>query len=321
MTGSGTQLPLDDPGDDGAESASTPCVYVASKITGTTPGSPERQMIQLAVNAITEAITEATDHAETPWWLRVHAPVEWTTPERTPGLRPEDVFEKNAQHVLNEADALIVYGWSPSAGVGEEIAWAALVAGLPVLYIEPPGAAVSRQVAGTPGDLIVMPGAPDQLKDGVRSWVRSRRHSIETGAGRRASRLMRFAGLHRRLADAWSEAEEGQRNRLAAHLGLHPSLIAWWLEDRAFLSLAPLSHVLLLAVELTGSTDAVVGRHELSLGELEALLTARDENGWDEPTVQRLRRRGEAELARGTVRRFKLDAPSDWARFHEAMDR
>lgn len=318
----GMQLPFDEPDEARDVSGHPPCIYVASKITGTTPASPERQMIQFAVSAITEATTEATEQAEAPWQLRVHAPVEWTTPERTPRMRPGEIFDQNARHVLNEADALIVYGWSPSAGVGQEITWAALTLGLPVLYIQPEGHPASRQVAGTPGDLTVVSyTTPDELKNAVCCWVRSRRHQIEASPGRRASRLACYVELHARLAEAWTKADEPDRERVAAHLGLTPSLIAWWLEDPAFLSVAPASHVVLLTAELTGSTDAIVGRHELSIAELEALLTARDEHQWEEATVQRLRRRGEAELARPTVRRFKLDTPADWARLHEAMNR
>ncbi len=89
------------------------------------------------------------------------------------------MFARNAHHVLSEADALIVYGWSPSAGVGQEIIWAAQ-SGLPVLYVEPQGHPPSRQVAGTPGDLtIIRQSTPDHLKDEIRRWVRRRRHQLE----------------------------------------------------------------------------------------------------------------------------------------------
>jgi hypothetical protein len=62
----------------------------------------------------------------------------------------------------------------------------------------------------------------------------------------------------------------------------------------------------------------VVGRHELGLGQVEALLTARDEHDWDEATTEALRRRGEQELANPAVRRFKLDTPEHWTRLYEA---
>jgi hypothetical protein len=295
-------------------------VYVATKITGTAPGSRERQIIEFGVAGIRDAVVEATQDASDPWHVRVHAPVEWTTPEQTPNLTGPEVFALNARHVFAEADALIVYGWAPSAGVGQEITWAALSVGLPVLYVEPQGHRVSRQIAGMPGDLVVVSYAgPDQLKDEIRRWIRQRRHQIETGGTRRRSRELRTGPLHARLRHAWASVPQSERLRIAAHVGLAPKLIEWWLDDPAYLSLAPIGHVLLLAAELTGSTDAVVGRHELSLSELEALLTARDEHGWDESTTEGVRRRGEMELAQPAVRRFRLDSPEDWIRLFEAM--
>lgn len=311
------QPPLPPPPPPGA-----PCLYVATKITGTAPGSPERQMIEFGVTTIRDAVFESTQAATVPWHLRVHAPVEWTTPEQTPDLTGPAVFSRNARHVIAEADALIVYGWAASAGVGQEISWAALSVGLPVLYVEPPGHRVSRQIAGTPGDLSVVGyTGPDHLKDEIRRWVRTRRHQIEAGAGRRRSRSLRVSDLHGRLSYVWASIGQAGRHRVSAHIGLAPSLVDWWLEDAAFLAVAPAAHVLLLTVELTGSTDAVVGRHELTLNELEALLTARDEHGWDDGSTEALRRRGERELALPAVRRFRLDSPEDWTRLHEAMDR
>jgi hypothetical protein len=322
---SGT-MPLPFGGDDESRQppvpADAPCIYVATKITGTAPGSPERQMIEFGVTTIRDAVVEATQTSSDPWLVRVHAPVEWTTPEQTPDLTSSEVFSRNARHVLAEADALIVYGWAPSAGVGQEITWAALAAGLPVLYVEPPAHRASRQIAGTPGDLVVVGySGPDHLKDVIRGWVRSRRHQIESSGGRRRSREVRVGQLHGRLRHAWGSIGQGERRRIAAHLGIAPKLIEWWLGDAAFLAVAPIAHVVLLTAELTGSTDLVVGRHELTLNELEALLTARDEHRWDEAETEALRRRGEMELAQPAVRRFRLDSPEDWTRLREAMGR
>lgn len=320
-------MPLPFEGDDDsnqppAPPADAPCIYVATKITGTTSGSPERQIIEFGVTAIRDAVVEATANSSDPWHVRVHAPVEWTTPEQTPNVTSSEVFATNAHHVLAEADALIVYGWAPSAGVGQEITWAALGVALPVLYVEPPGHHASRQIAGTPGDVVVVGySGPDQLKDEIRRWIRKRRHQIETSGGRRLSREVRIGQLHARLGHAWASVAQSERNRVAAHLGLAPKLIEWWLDHPAFLSVAPMAHVLLLTAELTGSTDLVVGRQELTLNELEALLTARDEHGWDDGATEALRHRGEMELAQPVVRRFRLDSPEDWTRLHEAMDR
>jgi hypothetical protein len=320
-------VPLPFEGDDGsndppAPPADAPCIYVASKITGTTPGSPERQIIEFGVTAIRDAVVEATANSTDPWHVRVHAPVEWTTPEQTPDLKPSEVFSTNARFVLAEADALVVYGWAPSAGVGQEITWAALAVALPVLYVEPPGHRASRQIAGTPGDVVVVGYAdPVQLKDEIRRWIRQRRHQIESSGSRRRSREIRVGQLHTRLSHAWASIAQSERHRIAAHLGLAPKLIEWWLDDPAFLSVAPTAHLLLLTAELTGSTDLVVGRHELTLNELEALLTARDEHGWDDAVTEAVRRRGEMELAQPAVRRFRLDSPEDWTRLFEAMNR
>jgi hypothetical protein len=98
VTGSNPQLPFD-----GAAAVpppgpppNAPYVYVATKITGTTPGSPERQIIEFAVATIRDALLEATTQAaDDPWDVRVHAPVDWTTPDQTPGLGPSDIFAQN----------------------------------------------------------------------------------------------------------------------------------------------------------------------------------------------------------------------------------
>lgn len=77
MTGGDVPLPFE--GDQPAEPPppGAPCIYVATKITGTAPGSPERQIIEFAVVTIRDAVIEATRHAENPWHLRVHA---WSGP-------------------------------------------------------------------------------------------------------------------------------------------------------------------------------------------------------------------------------------------------
>jgi hypothetical protein len=131
MTGADVPLPFED--DSGRREPpepppGAPCVYVATKITGVVAGSPERQVIGFAVVAIRDVVIECTQGANRPWQLRVHAPIEWTAPELTPDMSSTDVFRTNARHVLGEADALIVYGWTPSAGVGQEITWAAAMA-------------------------------------------------------------------------------------------------------------------------------------------------------------------------------------------------
>jgi hypothetical protein len=159
---------------------------------------------------------------------------------------------------------------------------------------------------------------PEGLKDEVRRWIRQRRHRIQANAGRRQGRRVSYALLHQRLYQAWGLLDPTDRQQVAALLGVTPDLIKWWLTDVDYLANAPTAHILSLTVALTGTPDLVVGRHELALSQLEALLTARDEHDWDEATTEALRRRGEQELATPAVRRFKLDTPEDWTRLYEA---
>lgn len=317
-------LPFDDPGDDAEPSSpppDAPCVYVATKITGVAPASPERQIIDLAVTAIRDAITECTTQAEEQWTLRVHAPVEWTSPELTPDMQANEVFATNAQIVIGDTDALIVYGYGPSAGVGQEVAWAAQL-GIPVLYIEPPGHVASRQIAGTPGDVVVRSYTlPDQLKDNVRNWIRSRRHQIEASPGRRRTRLALASVTRTHLRAAWERQPPQLQQRTAAHVGVTPSLIRWWLGDDAILAAAPFQPLIALCVSLLGSADPITGRRSLRTAQFEALLLARDEHGWDDHTVDDLRHRAEHELASPAIRRFRLESTDDWARFHDAIHR
>jgi hypothetical protein len=193
--------------------------------------------------------------------------------------------------------------------------------GVPLLYIVPPGHSVSRQIEGTAGDLTVLSYShPDELRDGVRTWIREHRHMIEAGPSRRLGREVRLDVLHQRLSQVWAGTSESGQSRVAAHLGISPDLIAWWLPGVDFLAAAPVSHVLMLSTELVGSTAAVLGRQELTLDQIEAVLTASAEQGWARETAERIRRRGEAELALGGVRRFRLDTPEDWTRLQEALD-
>lgn len=292
------------------------CIYLATKITGTKVGSPEREMIRLAVVTIRDALVDLTRDAADPWTVRVHAPVEWTSPEMTPDLRPEQVYERNAAIVLGDADALIIYGCTPSAGIGQEFTWAAQ-AGLPVLYLQPEGHPASRQIQGTPGDVTVRPCPPEDLKDIVRTWVRSRRHQIEAAPGRRRSRAAAVAPLHARLAYEWSRRNSTERQEVAAHIGVFPVLLEVWLTHLHLFAMAPMTLVLALTVALTGSLDALEGVRRLSLDQIEALLIARDENGWNSAATAALQVRAERELALPAVRRFRLDSPIDWIRFKE----
>src|SRR4051812_12481328 len=99
MTSGAVPLPFDhDDARDHEPPTDAPCVYLATRITGNISGSPERHIIELAVAAIRDAVIEATQQAELPWHLRVHAPVEWTTPEQTPNMTAHEVFERNARH-------------------------------------------------------------------------------------------------------------------------------------------------------------------------------------------------------------------------------
>ncbi len=316
-------LPFDDHGDvaQPAPPAEAPCVYVATKITGVAPASPERQIIDLAVTAIRDAISECTTQAADQWILRIHAPVEWTSPELTPDMKPSEVFGTNAQKVIGDTDALIVYGYGPSAGVGQEVAWAAQL-GIPVLYIEPPGHLASRQIAGTSGDIEVRSyTVPDQLKETVRCWIRSRRHQIEASPGRRRTRLALTSVIRTQLCIAWESRPLHLQQRTAAHVGVTPSLIEWWLSDDAIFAAAPFQPLTALCVSLLGSADAITSRRSLTTVQFEALLIARDEHGWDDHAVDDLRHRAERELARPAIRRFRLESSDDWVRFHDATRR
>lgn len=308
---------FDDAPEDVGPGPDAPCIYVATRITGTKVGSPEREMIELAVVTIRDAIVDLTRESADPWAVRVHAPVEWTSPERTPNLQPEDVYQRNVEIVLGDSDALIVYGCTPSAGIGQELTWATQ-SGLPVLYLEPAGHPVSRQIAGTPGDLTVRSSPSGELKEIVRSWVRSRRHQIEAGPARRRSRTAVIAPLHARLAYEWSSRGKTDKRAVAAHVGLPPRLLDSWLTDPNLLAMAPMTHIVALTIALTGSLHALEGVRRLTLDQVEALLTARDENRWSATTTLSLQQRAEHELALPAVRRFRLDTPIDWVRFKEA---
>lgn len=293
-----------------------PQIYIACTLTSIR-NDPERQrLLDAEIQLIQLGINRASIDAAEPWSVRVHAPIEWSAPWRTPETTPTDVHGANARIVLGQSDALIVHGHQPSEGVGQEFAWA-LDVGIPVLHLCPLGQHVSRQIAGTPGDItIASPGSAGEIVDRTCQWVRSRRRVIESGPTRRKDRLLLYGPVRAALVDAWQRADKDSRRAMLSYSRLTEPRLLWLLSDDAFLATAPFHQVQSLAVGLGIALPPFRSAPppELTTAQFRAFLAASDEYDWDNTMAELVKERGRQELAKGGVRRFRLDSIPDWLR-------
>jgi hypothetical protein len=298
-----------------------PQVYVACALTSIRDDPERQRLIDAEIQLIQVGINRASTEAAVPWPVRIHAPIEWSAPWRTPETTPTDVHDANARIVLGQSDALIVHGHQPSEGVGQEFAWA-LAVGVPVLHLCPIGQHVSRQIAGTPGDVtIASPGSAMEIVDRTCRWVRSRRRLIEGGPARRKDRLLLHGPVRAALLEAWQKADDTSRRALLSYTRLTEPRLLWILSDDAFLATAPFHQIQSLAVGLRIVLPPfrTAPPPELTTAQFRAFLAASDEYDWDVHTAELVKERARSELAKGGVRRFRLDSIPDWLRIRRLI--
>ncbi|MEX2620546.1 MAG: hypothetical protein WD250_10030 [Egibacteraceae bacterium] len=199
-------------------------LYVASALTRLSEASGEdARLLESELHAITQAIS-SLDYDGLGFSLETYAPIEHSSAHRHQGLTPEQVFRQNCLEVLTRSDALIVHGWQPGAGVGQEFAWAVLQAAIPVLWVQHGDHPVSRQILGTPGDVTFERfERPAQLVQIVQGWARSRRAVLSGGPYRRSNRALRWHGPTTAARRRWLELEDHERQRICATGNVVPS--------------------------------------------------------------------------------------------------
>ena len=305
-------IPFDQP----TENEGAPCLYLACPLTSV--DTPSRQLLDSQCAHIMNTITETAASSEDAWRVAVHAPIWWSNPTSGDSRSPEDIYELNSQKV-RECAAMIVLALSGgSTGVGQELAWAFALR-LPVLYLYPQDGRVSRQIKGTPGDLTIVAFADtSELVDAVRNFLRANRMVIGDHRRRAASEALMFAPLRTRLAASWHCLRQYEQVVVAGVARIHRDRVSELLQDDGALGSASLSELTALVGSLGASFQALAPESELpELGEREreALAQVCDEYEWSGSKALHIEMAARLELARGGVRRLRLESPDDWLRF------
>jgi len=273
----------------------TPRVYLASPLTNLSYG--QRRCLGSEIALVKACIEQFTigDRVEGERWpVGLYVPFDNTAPWKKDGLGASQVYERNLAELL-DSDALIVLAdRAASAGVGQEIEWAAR-AGMPVLYLSG-SESISRQIQGIPASITCVAYGHDsdtltaQLANFLRQW----RTRIQDGPRRRASRRLRYESLTSRLRAAWTTASDP--TGIAARSSLHPNLIHMTLADPARVALMPIDTASMLCAELGVRLPA--SSAQLSIKATRALILTAIEESWPDETIERIRIHGLAATAR-----------------------
>ncbi len=324
------QPPLFEPGADlppdpfpRSELADRTCrLYVASALTRLTDApSEDARLLESELHTITQAVT-SLDYDELGFSMENYVPIEHSSAHRHADLTPEEVFEQNCLQVLTCSDGLIVHGWQPGAGVGQEFGWAATQVAIPVLWVQHGDHPVSRQIRGTPGDVTFKTFVqPAELRQIVQGWLWSRRPVLSAGPYRRATRTLRWHGPATAARRRWMQLDDCERRRICATGNVVPGVIDFYLSDPMLLAAAPAWILDVLTTEglliATSATPRPPAR--LSTRQLFALTEAATEYDWDMGLVDYLRTSAEQVMTEPATRRLKLDTPADWVRLREAL--
>lgn len=298
-------------------------IYVASALTRLKDDPKEARMVEGELHAITQAVTSLERDGGLELAVEPYAPIEHSSAHRHDDLKPEEVFQRNSLQVLANSDGAIIYGWEPSAGVGQEFAWATTQACIPVLWIQHGEHAVSRQILGTPGDVSFQTfDRPGDLGRIVQDWLRSRRPVLNAGPYKRAARELRWRGPVTAARGRWTNLDSSEKDRVAALGNVAPDVIDFYLSDPLLLAAAPTWIMELLTVEglLVATSGSPSTRGQLATSQFLGLAEAATEYDWGTDVVDHLRRAAEELLAEPATRRLKLETPADWARFRRSLE-
>ena len=266
-----------------------PRIYLASPLTNLQ--REERISLLSQVENVKSRIDRMTvgDRADGEGWpVSVYAPIEHTAPWQADGLSAADVYQRNLTELLDSDALIVIAARAASAGVGQEIEWAAR-APMPILYLSS-GNSISRQIAGIPAAITVQTYGDDYslLGKKVGFFLQAQRHEICDGPRRRASKRLRFAVLTQQLQQAWARA--ANRTEMAANCGLTIPMIESMLAGSARVATMPVDALTALCAEL-GVAPLGTGR-QLAIPAMRALIAAAEQFGWDDSMVETVRARG-----------------------------
>ena len=272
----------------------SPRIYIASPLTNLSDRDKRQLHSEVShVKMAIEAVTIADRSEGDTWPVALSVPFESSAPWNKSDLSPEQVYERNLTEVVT-SDALIVLAdRAASAGVGQEIEWAARI-GIPILYLCSADA-VSRQIQGMPVPVtcVAYGGNADTLRAHLTNFLSRWRPQIQDGPRRRASRRLRFEALTSTLRSRWEV--ERDPTGLASRCGLHPNFVTMMLADPLRVALLSSDALMMLCAELR--VPLTTFPSQLSVPETRALVLASIEDGWDDTSVERLRLHGVAAVA------------------------
>ncbi|RIK10613.1 MAG: hypothetical protein DCC49_02870 [Acidobacteria bacterium] len=295
-----------------------PLIYVASALSHLTES--DRSKLKPWCDAVSEAAVNAALQDTPRWEVRTHVPFEWSAPWTGDGKTPAEVYRANMEKVRGAA-ALIVLGYhGGSLGAGQELAWAT-AARVPTLYLRPIDDPLSRQIEGTPADIVFVEfDTDDELSSAVVRFVQARRHPIEDHPRRLRDREIVFSPLFDAVEQAWGGLSVDDRQGVGGNARLHPRRAQELVAHPLNLAHASLSEILALTGALgidpwrwfSGQTP------ELESRQLAGLQMAAEEFDWSAAETLDLYREARTELASEGTRRMRLETMQDWAQFRKA---
>lgn len=286
-----------------------PQLYVACPLTGLDSNRARLEETSHRIETVKRAIEEATvsNRIEGEQWpVSLHIPFEKTRPGSDGGLSPSTVYDRNLDALLASDGLIVVTDQYCSAGIGQEIEWAAR-AGIPVLYLS--RVTASRQILGTPHNVDGRTcDDAATMAAHVRNWLQKNRSQIQTGPNRREDRGLAYLDLTARLRTAWEQSTD--RTPLAAQLNLHPAAIDSIIKTPERVALTPWWTICGLAILLGVNLDA---RRGLNFAESRAWVRAAEDGGWDQRTAEWLR------IYAMTTGATSLEFPATWISLHASV--
>lgn len=296
-----------------------PLIYIASPLTRANQSDEERRLVNFEVDKIINIIQDP--HFDgSPLRYRTHAPAVLSAPWSS-SASPWQIFQKNTLLVLAEADALIVLSLQGgSAGIGQEIELATQ-RGLPILYMVPKGDSISRQIDGNPLIDCQTYDQPDELGQTVRDFISRNKAQINHGPIRRRGTTIIYSALQEELREKWVTMTGKDQNEVTAQLGLQPAYLDHYLSHP--LLVATMAHHQLIMIG-TGLRVDIAGffttlTRTLSMQEISALVSAKEEYNWSDEDSEKLLQRAERLKVSEGVRRLLLSSPADWKRLKETL--
>jgi hypothetical protein len=313
------QEELFEPGQELGDDA--PLLYIATPLSHL-DDEEDRQHVQLLAHTVHRGVQDYLRESGESWQVKQHLPIKSSAPWGGDERDGKDVYELNSSKLSAEADALVMVAFrGGSIGMGQELAWAG-ARSIPVLYLHPKNANVSRQIEGMRSEYeltIEEYDGPESIGAVVGHWLLSRRATISDGPRRRRGLALRYVERQRRLAETWRALPVEEQAKVIAVTGLLRGRIERMLSDPLMLAAASVREVGDLAAAMSlEATGELFSRPlpELRAQQLQALSFASAEFEWDYETALDLHTKARVELARGGIRRLPLASSQDWETFH-----